>query len=274
MFPKTKSGEKSHRRKKREIEISFVCEALSSFFKDSTIFKTKNFSILEFGSGDGFQIPYLKKIGNLVASDTYKSNNIENMKDVSFVKCSITNTPFSEDQFDLIYSNHVIEHLEDQGGAFEELKRIGRTDCVYAFSVPTNIWLSFSILAQYYNKIRSISKRLLSFCSGKKANKLSGDSKSNISNINSNQQSRGIAERLFQIIKPSGHGINSNFISCYKSFRVKNWEQLFCENGFILIKSQPLLLYGPSEWPIIPTTKVFNRLNFSSSFLFVLKTQN
>lgn len=270
MFPKTKKSEKVHRRKKRNMEISSVLQILSRLFKEGKDPVNNSITILEFGSGDGFQIPHLKKIGNLVASDTYTGNDIRNMKDVSFIECSITDAPFKNSQFDLIFSNHVIEHLEDKKKAFDELKRIGKTDCVYAFSVPTNIWLLLSIPAQYYNKIRSISEKLLNINSKEMKKKSEEDNR--IDRGNNNVKAKSTIKKIVQIIIPTGHGSDSSFISCYGSFRVKNWSRLFTYNGFSVIKRQPLLLYGPSEWPIIPTTRVFNRFYFCSSILFLLKS--
>lgn len=266
MLPKTKLGEKKHRKHKRELEISLAIETISNFLKNDP--KGKNINILEFGSGDGFQIPYLRQIGNLAASDIYTSNGIKNMKDVNFIKCSMTNAPFNERQFDIVFSNHVIEHIENIHSAFEELKRIGKPDCIYAFSVPTNIWLLLSIPAQCYNKLRTISRKLLSISLNSKMGKSAQDD-----NINNNHKRRAKStmNKFFRIIRPTGHGIYSGFIDCYRSFRIKKWQQLFSDSGFSIIKRQPLLLYAASEWPIIPTTKLFNRLNICSSVLFLMR---
>lgn len=266
MFPRTKLGEKKHRKHKRELEISSTVEKISNFFNDEI--KDKKINILEFGCGDGFQIPYLQQIGNVVASDTYASKEIKEMKDVNFIESSITNTPFSARKFDIVFSNHVIEHIEDMHSAFGELKRIGKPDCVYAFSVPTNIWLLLSIPAQYYNKLRTLSRRFLSIFSKSKMNK---PAKNNRINKIQKRKEKNIINKLCRIIGPTGHGVYPDFIDCYWSFRIKNWQQLFSDNGFSIIKTQPLLLYAASEWPIIPTTKLFNRLNLCSSVLFLMK---
>ena len=61
------------------------------------------------------------------------------------MECGITKTPFDSGQFDVIFSNHVIEQVHDLKSAFRETQRIGTSSCIYAFSVPTNIWLLLSI---------------------------------------------------------------------------------------------------------------------------------
>jgi len=265
MFPKTKLGEKKHRKHKRELEISLAIETITQLFKNDI--KGENINILEFGSGNGFQISYLKQIGTVVASDIYISNDIKNMKDVTFVECNITNTPFKEGQFDIVFSNHAIEHIEDTYSAFKELKRIGKRDCIYAFSVPTNIWLMLSIPARYYGRLRAISKMLLFTSLNSNMDKPAQDDKKK---NKLKRKSKSINE-LLHMISPIGHGVHSGFIDCYSSFRIKRWHQLFSDNGFSIIKTQPLLLYAPSEWPIIPTTKQFNRFNICSSVLFLMK---
>ena len=292
MFPKTKVGEKKHRKHKRELEISLAIETIFNFFKNNPNFKGKNINILEFGSGNGFQIPYLQQIGNVVASDIYTSNDIKNMKDVNFIKCSIINTPFDEEQFDIVFSSHVIEHIEDIHSAFDELKRIGKPNCIYVFSVPTNIWLLLAIPAQYYSKLRGVSGKLLSIRNSKAVKPAQDENERlqvehllKMMSTNNNHKNKRSAKRiiiinkLFRNIRPTGHGIHSGFIDCYRTFRIEKWQQLFSNNGFSIIKTQPLLLFAPSEWPIIPTTKLFNKfnklnLNICSSVLFLMKKRS
>ena len=269
MFPKTRLGEKKHRHHKRELEISLAIETISHFLKNNPDFETRRFSILEFGSGNGFQVPYLQQIGDVVASDISTSDGIKDMgDDVSYCECSVTNAPFGDSQFDLVFSNHVIEHIGDLNTAFDELRRIGRPDCIYAFSVPTNIWLLVSIPAKYYNKTRAFIRRLLFTFSGSRVDKpVQNDDTDN----NLEKRANSTSKKLLRRILPRGHGVHSDFIDCYLSFRIRKWQQLFSDSGFSVIRTQPLLLYSASEWPIVPTTKLFNRVNVCSSVLFLMQ---
>lgn len=269
------SGENKRRKHKRELEVSLAIETISRFFKNDPNFRTKKISILEFGSGDGYQIPYLQQIGNVVASDVYTSDGVYNGKGISFVQSSIANAPFASEQFDIAFSNHVIEHIEDIHSALEELKRIGKRDCIYAFSVPTNIWLLLSIPGEYYDRLRSAWRKSLSVLQGSKMSKLSEhDNYKNDYNRSATGVSKKTAwrELLHKICLP-GHGVHSGFLECYRSFRIKKWGQLFSDNGFSIIETRPLLLYGSSQFPILPTINLglLNRLNICSSVLFVLK---
>lgn len=122
MRPRTNKGEKRHKIHKRACEIETILDSIFDVIKDS---RKNNLSILEFGSGDGYNIPYLKRIGHVIASDIVAKSIY---KDVPFVQCNIVNPPFLTNSFDIIFSNHVIGHIGDMDTTFEEMKRIGKDE--------------------------------------------------------------------------------------------------------------------------------------------------
>lgn len=268
MFPKTKTKASLHREKKRNLEIKIIINQIFKILKYYNGLGSRKLEILEFGSGSGAQLPYLTKLGKVTGSDVIIRPEIKNKFNNHFVECSITDTPFENSQFDIIFSNHVIEHIEDLDRAFFELNRIGKKTCIYAFSVPTNIWLLLSIPAQYYNKINKVIELLFHSKTREKPNAL---------NLFVNPRDKYskilfIINQLFNYLLPKGHGCINDFINCYHSFKIKSWKRLFINNGFNVIKVKPLMIYGPSEWPIIET-KV-SKSTTCSSILFLLKKQS
>jgi len=200
----------------------------------------------------------------VVASDIYCNDRIKGLQTIDFVQCGIADTPFSDEQFDIVFSNHVIEHLEDIASSLRETQRIGKASCVYAFSVPTNIWLLLFLPIHYYNKLRGLKRKLLKGPgNSNKLNNVKGPH--NISTIDKGDSTRS---KYLRSILPRGHGVSSNFLNCYSDFRIKSWWRLFINAGFCIRKIQPLLLYGPSEWPIIPTLRCKTAL--CSSVLFLM----
>lgn len=113
MLPKTFLGEEKHRQHKRELEISSSISIIKPFLNSADIATKSKIRILEFGTGKGLQIPHLNKIGDVIASDIYFDNKIKEMKDIFFIQCDIANAPLKDNLFDLVYSNHVIEHLKN-----------------------------------------------------------------------------------------------------------------------------------------------------------------
>lgn len=55
MFPRTRSGEKKHRQRKRKLEISLILKAIEEHFEKGASAKGRRLRVLEFGCGDGFQ---------------------------------------------------------------------------------------------------------------------------------------------------------------------------------------------------------------------------
>ena len=265
MYPRTHKGEKSYQLKKRRLEIQIIISAIENQIKKKSSGFNHSLNILEFGCGNGFQIPYLQKLGVVTATDIIIPQNLNRIKQANFVECDISNSPFLDHQFDLVFSNHVIEHIRDLSRALEELKRIGKRNCLYALSVPTNVWLLLSIPAQYLQKMRALLQRL-------------NDSANNahLSEQNfggghvSNHKNRNLFSILFDKVKPHGHGRIRKFWKCYQSFKKDAWLSLFNKHGFEVLLTQSLLLYAPSEWPIIPIISAKGRDKICSSLLYLI----
>lgn len=266
VWPRTKQGERTHRKRKREREILLVIQTLSDFLRLDSKLQQGPIEILEFGSGDGFQIPYLERLGKVTASDISESETAWQEKRVPFVRCSITDTPFENERFDLIFSNHTLEHIEEIDRAFSELRRIGKPDCLYAFAVPTRLWLLFSIPAQYYIRLRTATQKLTAWdhlgrrCPGASESREKPDSPFSAAR-----------RSAWRFLLPRGHGIREDFSDCFRSFGIQNWKKLFESGGFRILKLEPLLLYGASEWPIVPTLRWPSRWGIASTVLFLLK---
>ncbi len=269
MYPRTNTGSKKHSKKKRQKEIRLVFDLLGAYLISSK--KKESLRILEFGCGNGFQIPYLRRKGLVNACDIDIEFDLKNKEMIKlFCQCDIEKAPFQKKKFDLIFSNHVIEHVRDLDSCFVELKRIGTDKCLYVFTVPTNLWLLLSIPAQYYVKAKRILNELFNL-SIKQVNRNNNYKKSKPIKTQINHENGRLGGKILDVLLPNGHGINSKFLSCYSSFRIINWQSLFKKRGLRIIGIHPLLLYAPSEWPIIPTTKIFNKLGICSSALFIMR---
>lgn len=270
MFPKSRRAETAHRKRLREWEISIVVEILQRQLGASSGPARGRARILEFGSGDGFQIPHLQRLGDVVGSDVYVSRGVREAGPLPFVVSSIADAPFGDGCFDLVFSNHVIEHIDDLSGAFRDLRRIGKPGCLYALTMPTNLWLLFSVPAQYYNKFRIVLHRVAGIGSGDPATGPDGGESQ--THVNPAPR-RSIFGRILRFALPCGHGVHEGFIDCYRSFRLNRWRRLFSEEGFSIEAVEPLLVYGASEWPIVPTSRKLARPRFCASLLFILKAK-
>lgn len=255
--------EDRHRKHKREVEIKETIRVLQ---RDFPKFKAGEFKILEFGAGACDQVLALQKLGSVTAIDIYTHERIRE-QNINFFECSITDTPFLDNEFDIIYANHVIAHIGEAQShgldeAFNEMKRIGKPGCLYIFSVPTPLWLWLSIPAHYYSMLRSIFKMFRST-----SKKYSTKSKLKIES----KKKQIAKKRWCELMVPQGLGTYRSFLQANKGFMLQSWIKVFEKYGLRMEAQYPLAVYAASEFPIIPTTTRLNRFNIASSRLLVLK---
>ena len=58
---------------------------------------------------------------------------------IADVKADITNLPFEDDSFDVIFCNHVLEHIPDDTKAMQELYRVLKKGGMGIFQIPQDI---------------------------------------------------------------------------------------------------------------------------------------
>ena len=109
----------------------FQNEIVNTKFKKS---KDKFKTVLEVGSGDGRLIGPLSKKYKKIICNAVDVNDIlleyidTNWSDVRTYKGNITELPFKDNEFDLVYTYQVIQHIhpEDIQQALQELIRVGK----------------------------------------------------------------------------------------------------------------------------------------------------
>ena len=262
MWPRTAAGEDKERARKRRTEGAVMLKIL----QDELNARTTDSLILEFGSGAGYQAEWLRRLGRCVFSDVYIDGSLTATERGLFVVCDVAKSPFRSKTFNMIFSNHVIEHLSELTESFLELQRIGCDDCIYAFAVPTAAWLILSLPAQYWAKVTNLLARLAPCPSPKHLSDASAGSLMRAIDAPTVSASSGLAKLL-----PHGHGRHRGFLECFHAFRTVSWRRHFLLYGFTLLSDKPVLCYAPSAWPIVPTNRALTKIGLCSSRLFILR---
>lgn len=246
------------KQKRRKLEFQLITKMLTPLLHKESI---GNIRILEFGSGPAGGIEYLSPIGHLVITDIHEHPLLNIPYNVKFKIADIHKTDFKNHEFDLLVSNQVIEHLENLEVAFSEMKRIAKPDAYFVFGVPTATWLVLTVPGQLFKKIENLRSRLSKIISSHAQHRNNASQ-----NIDCKKQENSIKKNKFAL---GGHGCYPGFIECYKAFKIKSWRKKLISNGFTIIKSEPLLSYGSSHLPIIPTNRILAKLGLSSSYCFI-----
>lgn len=105
---------------------------------DKKLDNLNDMKILEIGCGDGACLSYLRVNGfkHLFGNEMNKARakNAKMIKNVNIFDGGYENIP--NQKFDIIYSNHVIEHILDLNGFFDKLSKISHNKTLIIFNLP------------------------------------------------------------------------------------------------------------------------------------------
>jgi ubiquinone/menaquinone biosynthesis C-methylase UbiE len=155
------------------------------------------------------------------------------------------NLPFENDEFDVVFSSHVLEHVNNEQKSLQEMKRVLKDDGILIIGMPTasmaliNLFskLFFTTHIKIYEFIRGIF-------------------------------SHGNFGRFLNIFRISSHSYpraNSIWYDI-KHYRVKNWQSIV-EHEFKIEKVILPCLYPFPDYPQFFKLRKSNR--FSSSVFFI-----
>ena len=109
---------------------------ISAVIEDYIGVKTVNLKILDIGVGNGEIAQYLAEIGNEVYGvDLQDILNIKNRL-FHFTQVVDECLPFKDDYFDIVISNHVVEHTSNPKLHIKEIKRVMRGGGICYFATP------------------------------------------------------------------------------------------------------------------------------------------
>ncbi len=98
-------------------------------------------AILDAGAGQGTLSARLERLGYEVTSTDISESAVEILRGRlagPVAKASVTDLPFGDESFDGVVLGEVLEHVEDDRGALEEVARVLCPGGVLAASVPAN----------------------------------------------------------------------------------------------------------------------------------------
>lgn len=249
------------RRRVRQLEAQLSVAYIRSRF-GGVEQRIGKLNVLEFGCGAGYQIPALQALGSVTACDIFRDPDLTQAGSGRYLICDIARAPFVDGCFDVIYSNHVLEHVKDVAGALRELQRIGREGSIIAVSLPTPTWIVLSLPTQLLDKFLNLAHRVSP--SRSRCGTEMRSPEQPLENVLATK--RPLARLLFH-----GHGQFPGFFEALRHFRAPAWRRLFERHDLRVLAEKPLLAYATARWPIIPVNTWMVRLGIVSSRLYILQ---
>lgn len=250
----------------QEIEIAFKNLEPKGFDKG-----------LELGAGNGFQSTLLIEYCNqLVSTELNEFRLIEKeIPDVEYKICDAEkiDTYFSNDQFDLVFSSNMFEHLPNPKDALHGIKKVLKDDGVVILLMPSVFWKFCHLFLFYPVKIFNTIRRKLF---GKKTTKVQVEENTKKDDSNTYDNNLKLERRKRnpfwdKILMPVPHGVAQSNIEEFTKFKKSTWVKMFKECGYkvVDIKRGPITSgYGLN----LPTSrKLLWKLGFTSEYIYYLK---
>jgi SAM-dependent methyltransferase len=102
------------------------------YLKNNTNFFSGSYNVLHFAPEQCF-LKRFKKLKNI----NYTTTDL--ISPIADVKADICNLPFDDNTYDVIFCNHVLEHISDDTKAMQELYRVMKVGGFGIFQVPQDL---------------------------------------------------------------------------------------------------------------------------------------
>jgi 2-polyprenyl-3-methyl-5-hydroxy-6-metoxy-1,4-benzoquinol methylase len=112
---------------------------IEEIISDYTGAKVSNMSILDIGCGNGEISEYMRRGANSVFSVDIEDQRV-NKKDENFTLVQSEHLPYSDNSFDLVLSNHIIEHVKDYKLHIDEIDRVLKQSGVVYMATPNRVF--------------------------------------------------------------------------------------------------------------------------------------
>ena len=96
-------------------------------------------SLLDLGCGDGENLQWLRKYAKRIYASDYNSirvNRVRSFAEEQIYLADITNYPALDNSFEIVFFNHVLEHIPDHLQAISEVARITQPGGIVVLGIP------------------------------------------------------------------------------------------------------------------------------------------
>jgi len=201
------------------------------------LFEPERASVLEIGSGTGYQAKALSEMGFRVSALDVNTSMHRATRVFDVVEYDGAHIPFPDGSFDIIFSSNLLEHIRDLPSFLAETRRVLKPNGYCIHAMPSPAWRLWTLLTGPVDAILLVRSALAPLLVGQKPE------------TTTRALVNGIRWRLLQ----GRHGERGIALTELWTFSRKWWRARFTENGFDVISDRPMgLLY--SGWLLFGTS--------------------
>jgi SAM-dependent methyltransferase len=182
--------------------------------------------VLEIGGGNGWQASIMQGWGCCVSSIDIAGGPTKTEPHFPVATYDGKQIPFGANEFDLVFSSNVLEHVADLTSLLSEIARVVKQKGVAIHILPTPTWRLFTSIAHYPFLVAYLLNRKTSY----------GLEVSSASDI---VKKRGLMHLIKRIFFAAPHGVQKSAASELYYFSASRWRRVFRDNGFIVERDYP-----------------------------------
>jgi SAM-dependent methyltransferase len=190
------------------------------------VFQRDKPKVLEIGGGNGWQARVLETWGCDVVSIDLPDRPIQSKQYFHVQDYDGVIFPLADEEFDVVFSSNVLEHVQDLPGILREIRRVLKPRGCAIHILPTPTWRFFTSLAHYAFLASVVLSRF----------------KENVGDINLPNagriiQAKGRMYFLKRIFFAGPHGEYPSAFSELYFFSNRRWSTIFRSGGFTIVDS-------------------------------------
>lgn len=224
--------------------------------------------VLEVGAGTGWQARTLSEQGHDVEAVDLADSNYAHERVWPIRNYDGVHLPFDDDQFDVVFSSNVLEHVERLQDLLREMRRVVKPGGYLVHVIPSATWRLWTTITYYPDRVRRVAQlianRRLPFQS---------TGSQSVGGAGSQPPRRGLLKQLL----PEVHGlIGSSLWGEFLAFRRRSWAALLADPALTCVASKPAGIFYTGSCllqlsiPLATRKKLAGALG-SSCHLFVFR---
>lgn len=175
--------------------------------------------------------------------------NNNSCNDLNIVQGFAEDLPYNNKEFDVVYSSHVLEHVNDEQKSLQEMKRVLKPNGVLIIGMPTAsmAWINFitQVIFTTHHRIANVILRVIPFIH------------------------TGKTPLVNMFIPPSHSEQRAKTVFFdLKYYRIKNWKRIVQKEFQIKQTLLPALYPYPEYWQLFKPRK---SVKYSSSVFLICK---